>query len=335
MGIKRGRAGALFASPIGFITLGLLLTSCGNGPTTATGLSPNESSSSSQAAETSDLPTPPSSGLPEVRDISDVRLPLDPTEGGPPPPTRSYEDYDVDKRDPASTISVFYGYTGPLYSQLQWDRGMTVLEQTVGVDKTPTWGADLLVRNDSLETVGAIKVEARLIGSDGQSVGTVVAASEVRDARPGEPVPVSLESDVERSAVSEVRWSASASQAPASAERHLTAVFGPPLPYGEREPLRADLYDESKQAAPYPYIAGFDVRPTSKDIDLVDITNVVAWMDDAGRVLEVVPAQHVSDDQTPDDYRYGAGYIAPVADPEVAHEVADAHVLWWGVGWTK
>ncbi len=311
-----------------WVAAGLILAGCGNGVATSPQGAVEESPTPSQAGEASGLPTPPGPGSPEVRDISDVRLPLDNGDGGPPAPVRTYEDYDVDQREPVDTISVFYGYTGPLYSQLMWDRGMTVLEPTVGIDDTATWGADLLVRNDSLETVGAISVEVRLIGGDGQVVGTADATSPVLEARPGEPVPVSITSDVDQSLVSDVKWTTSAKAAPSQTERHLKSQFAPTAyPYGDREPIKTDLYDETGQSPPYPFLQGIAVYPTSNAITVSSMANVLAWMNEKGQVLEVAAAQP--------SMRNGAGFLVTVDNPAEAKGLETAYRLWWGVGYTQ
>lgn len=60
---------------------------------------------------------------------------------------------------------------------------------------------------------------------------------------------------------------------------------------------------------------------------------MTAWLDGRGRIAYVTEAFTSTGDDSPDDFRWGAGYISVVDDPVVAERLSDLAPLWWGVGY--
>ena len=204
--------------------------------------------------------------------------------------------------------------------------------KSIGLEPGTEWVADLLARNDTLETVGTITVTAVLLDDEGQEFGRVQGTSDVPEARPGEPVPVRLTSDTATEQVASVKFEANAGPPSGGTERRLRFIVDPnPAPYGHEEPQQRIDYGERDLDAPLPYLECMAVTPTDKEVTVSDVDNVLAWQDGQGRIVYVAKAFPVSEssmtkfgDQTP--------YCVSVGDPDIAKELMGFATLWWGVG---
>lgn len=291
----------------------LLLAGCGSAPATPR---------AQQDASPQDLPA--------VRDLDDIQIPIDPGPGTPAP--AEPREYDVDAHPASWSHGNYYGYRGPWFSQLQWDRGITVIEPSVfEISDDEMWAANLLVRNDSLVNVGAAVVTADLLDSAGKVLGQASGVSPVSDARPGEPVPVHLQSDVAASQVQSVVYRADA-PAKAPAVRKLDTVTLRTFPYGDREPITLESIAEPQgEGVPRPFTLLTQVTNES-DLPVSDFQVVFAWMNDKDQIV------HISDDAQPVDYgqtleqkQFGQDHVLEVSDPEIARSLNDLYQLTWVV----
>ncbi len=307
----------------------VLVSACGNSPSGSTAA--NGDVEPPDPSPSSTLPLPPE-GMPAIRDVSSLLLPADPGDSIAPGPNRLYVDYDIDRASAWETMASYYGFTGPFYSQLQWDRGITVLDKSLGVEPGRTWTGNVLARNDTLTTVGAITVTATLLDAKGQQLEQVQASTGVPEARPGEPVPVRLVSETQAEQVADVRFEALADAAPTGTDRRLRFIVDDnPAPYGHEEPQERLSYSERGLEPPLPYLECLAVTPTDRDVVLSGIDNVLAWQDGQGRLVYV--AEPFLIDET-DKTTYGdqTPFCVSVDDPLIAKDLTSFATLWWGVG---
>jgi len=295
-------------APIALAVLAATLTACGNAPTSPVQAAPSEATQS-----------------PAVRDLTDLEIPNPPDPGMTQAPAEP-RNYDVDTMSAQDTYGLYYGYSGPWYSQLQYDRGITVLDQSVGGGSGKTWGAFLLARNDTLKDVGRITITATLLDGKGDQIGQASGTSPVPDVRPGEPVAVSLTSDVPIDQVASADYGAFA-EAPSAVQRTLTVEQLQTAPYGDRAPLKTDWWTDTGQA-PYPFVSLLFVKNVSKE-SLTNDHVLVAWFNKNGRVDMVSDATALTEGRTPEQLAYGQEFVVHEDDVTAADVMLNSQPMYW------
>ena len=261
-----------------------------------------------------------------MRDLSGLQIPIPPDPGATPAPAEA-RNYDVDSMSPVDTYGVYYGYSGPWYSQLKWDRGITVLTKSVGRQVGTAWGVFLLARNDTLAEVGRVTVTATLLDDEGHRIRTVTATSAVPDARPGEPVPVAVSAPIPAARVDSVRYTATAS-APQPVERRFSIDQLQTASYGDRQPLATTWWTDTG-AAPYPYVSLLNVTNKS-DHRWTDDHLVVAWFDKSGQVVMLSTAA-VADTKgrTTQQLAYGQDFVVTCTNRTSAQRMDESQPMYW------
>jgi hypothetical protein len=235
----------------------------------------------------------------------------------PPPPTASLK---------------LRGFTGPFYSSTASadpNAAPRVIGQTVTVGNDKTWSAVGLVRNERAADVGVISVAASLRGSDGQIVGTARGDALVPTARPGEPVPFELSSDIDAASVASVLWSATTTAPSQAFDRDIEAGLFTVLDPTRTEPVDDAVFADHGEP-PYPYVADMSVHSLSRQT-LNNVHVLVAWFDTASGALVLKPTDaHLPvPGLTPDLNTWAA---VEIRDPPVALSSSTTDLAIWAYG---
>jgi hypothetical protein len=290
----------------------LMVAACGNG------VSARDSATS-----------PDGSGSPAVRDLSELKVPVE--SDGTPAPASEPRQYDVDKMSAFETFGVYYGYSGPWYSQLQLDTGVTPLERSVLVGSASKWSENLLVRNDTLSDIGDLSVQATLLDDAGRVLDVATSSVSIDGIRPGEPVPVALAATALTSDVADVKYDFRYAKSP-PAYRQLTTVELRSWPYGQED--RSGIPKEIKVDVGDSYLTVINVA-NAGDTSLLDVALWVGWIDSNGRLIHFERAQRIDYGQTPEQASRGGDFYVAVSDPTVAKQLADAQQISWAAGVTS
>lgn len=291
---------------VGLLTT--LLAACGNG------VAPNAASSGQEAP---------------IRDLSDLKIPTQ--EADSPAPLQGERIYDVDKLSANATFADYYGYDGPWYSQLQWDTGFTILGKSVYVDPaSETWSANALVRNDTLTRAGVVVVRATLKDAAGKTLGMAEGVSPVLDARPGEPVPIHLESDVRASDVVEVSY-ATGAEPPNDEYRQIEIMELRAWPYGDRPAIDEKFLSEDQGQGPLPYVSLlFATNEGEQFVSDYDVT--IGWISQSGELVHFRTASPSASEQTADQRNVGREYMIVESDRALATKLQDLQQVRWVTG---
>ncbi len=109
------------------------------------------------------------------------------------------------KTDPDSFKSLL-GYSGLFYNTEELDGHPKVLSNTLYEWPQETWKVSGLVRNQSCDTVHISTLGAKLLGVRGEVLQVVEAVYPVKDLRPGEPGPFTVEAPIQSESVKAVQW---------------------------------------------------------------------------------------------------------------------------------
>lgn len=210
---------------------------------------------------------------------------------------------------------------------------LTLLDPTITVTTVGSWRATGLARSERADVVPGVRVTAVLVGADGTVLETVTADSPVAPVRPGEPVPFSLVATTPASAVARVQWAVAPIDAPVTGGRDLElATF---WTRATDAGGRVDLYLHHDPAAgPLPHLVYGSATNTGGAV-LTQPSVALAWLDDAGRVVTVTTTPVAAPDGGP-AASLGPGqagdFLASVADPAVAAQLAGLTPMLWGMG---
>ena len=294
--------------PVFAAAIFLLLTACGNAP-------PSGDGPQAEGTQTA-----------AVRDLSALKVPVE-TVGTPAPATEPRQ-YDVDKLSARETFGVYYGYSGPWYSQLQLATGVSPLEKSVHVLPGAHWSENLLVRNDTLTDIGALRVQATLLDDAGQTLAKATSRVLIDGIRPGEPVPVALSSHVPTGAVASVEYTFKYTKT-SPAYRQLTTLGLRSWPYGHDD--RSGIPKEIPGDLRNDYLGLVNVT-NAGDVSLSGIALWLGWIDANGRLLHVQRAQRIDYGQTREQASRGGDFFVAVSDPVLAKQLIDAQPISWAVG---
>jgi hypothetical protein len=240
-------------------------------------------------------------------------------------------EYDVDQHRAAWSWAAYYGYIGPWYSQLQWERGAYVIDPSLLEASEGAWSAEMLVRNDSLRTFAGLGVTATLLGQSGEVLDKVSGTSPVLGIRAGEPAPVKLSSDVDASRVAEVAYEATAQPSPPST-RQFEASLIRSFPPGKREPIQLQGLQEPRGLDSYPYTLLYQVKNESGE-DASDFHLVIAWMDDEDRIVFISDgARPVDYGQTAEQRQFLQDLVVRVPPGPLAERLSGLRQLVWVYG---
>ena len=225
------------------------------------------------------------------------------------------------------------GFVGPQYTTDLRRGSLTLLEPTVTVTTAGPWRATGLARSERADTVAGVRVTATLLGPDGAVLERVSADSPVAPVRPGEPVPFTLTATTPAASVARVQWGieAVAGAPTGTRELQLATYWTRPTSAGDR----VDMYLHRDPASgPLPHlvfgsVSGVGSTPAARP------TVVLAWLDGAGRVVAVATSPVSGPDGAP-IATVGPGeaadFLAEVADPGVAAQIADLTPMLWAAG---
>ncbi len=116
-------------------------------------------------------------------------------------------------------FKILYGYQGPYYSTALLDGRVKVLYETVYTWPTPNWKATGMVRNQTRCSAHIRSVTARLVGSEGKTLGIATATVPIADLRPGEPGPITIEAQLPVEEVKSVEWHVDSEEATSPARQ--------------------------------------------------------------------------------------------------------------------
>lgn len=206
-----------------------------------------------------------------------------------------------------------------------------VLDETVTVGDGTTWSAVGLVRNESAAEVGAISVTATLRDPDGKTLDTATADARVPEARPGEPVPFDVRSDVATEDVASIAWSAKAAAPTGPIDRDIESSITDILDPSRKDPVDDGTFMDA-DSSPYPYVAEIFLHSLSDQaIDKPRL--IVAWFDTESGALLSTPTeatvQALGLGLTPDMY---ASATVVVPDPPAEMMAPTTEVAIWGYG---
>lgn len=213
---------------------------------------------------------------------------------GPPDCGASAESLDEalagEGRDATRTLA---GFEGPLFVTDVSGDSVLVLEDTVTAATSGAWQASGLLRNETTSPVLAPVVTATLRAADGTELGQARGEVAVAPVRPGEPVPFTIESDIDAGTVAAVEWAvADTGVEPTGGTRDLELTTYFVEPAGSRDPLGTEIFEESGRG-PFPHVVYGSVTNLA-DVDAPRPTVVAAWLDDGGRVRAVTQSAAVT-----------------------------------------
>lgn len=185
------------------------------------------------------------------------------------------------------------GFVGPHYATDVSAGTVVLLDGTTATATAGPWTATGLVRNDTAGAVTAVVVEVALLDAAGRELGVARDDVPVDPLRPGEPAPFEVESDVAADAVADVRWSITFEPAAAADERLVELVTWWDRRADDPEPVDLYLYRD-EPGAPLPYLL-FGAVTNHGTVALASPTVIAAWLDDAGRVVDVAETAAVTD----------------------------------------
>lgn len=218
------------------------------------------------------------------------------------------------------------GFIGPHFAPQVKGTAVEVLEGSLNVAATGAWQAMGLVRNETLEDVGAVVVTVSLFSKDGEHLENSSAEVSVSPLRPGEPAPFRISASVDAAQVGRIEWSVKAGSPKRRVSREFLIQPYRQMPYGEaifRGVERAD--------PPYPYVLAAGFRNLGARVREANL--VVAWLDSAGRVVWMETA--ALDPQTLRDIpRGGAANFSnlEVFHPRIGPLLAELTQIVWVVG---
>lgn len=242
---------------------------------------------------------------------------------------------DSDEPSPPRFTANYTAYSGSSYSETPTNQ-VVVLTDTVLQKPTTLWAAAGMVRNE-LYQAGAddVVVTAVLKDSAGNTLGSPTTTITEFNLRPGEPAPFTITSSVTAADVASVTWSAAATTVTAPVERQLTSTLWWEQPYAERDPVDLGYYTETapNPPGPLPHLEFGDVTNVGTTA-YTSMRVIGAWLDSAGRVLDVVNVPVVDDTGTPIGLYPGqSGQFLVVAnDPATAGVLSDSEFVTWQVG---
>lgn len=242
--------------------------------------------------------------------------------------------------DPAVSPDDFkalLGYSGPLYNPEAQSGSVKVLSGTLRRGAGSSWRMLGLVRNETQATVRDVTVTATLRSIAGDVLGTVSALSPVKGARPGEPVPFSLSSEVSSSAVADVQYSAAGTPGTVPVRDLSTSVLRRE-PFGDRARLDSFPFTDPV-SGPYPYVLFGQIE----NLGTVPVTPtaVGAWLDSDNHVLATAELSRITIAEAADEPVTETGSLGPgeqglflysSSDPDVAPSLADAEFVVWTGG---
>lgn len=216
---------------------------------------------------------------------------------------------------------ILYGYRGAYYNTAILDGRVLVLDKSVYVWPTSKWKVTGMLRNQTRCPVHIRSIYARLLGSEGELLGTATATVPIDNLRPGEPGPFVDEASLAATAVKSVEWRVESAPAPAPSREFEFEISQDAL-----------SLDESH----------YDLEGTihnSSTTSVQEVRVVMAWLDDAGKVFYVDSAKFYSFSNSTQDVdtvgMSGGGaehFRYTLKDSTLALRVADAPGLaLWGV----
>lgn len=240
---------------------------------------------------------------------------------------------DGTRNQPRATT--YYGYTGQSYSTTPTN-GVFVLTSTVLQKSTTLWGASGMVRNE-LYQAGAddVVVTATLYDAAGVTLGQATTTITEFNIRPGEPAPFTVTSSVPAADVASVTWSAAATTVTDPIERPLRSDVLWRVGYVEREPIDMGYYVETAQppGTALPHLIFGEITNDGAET-YGSVRLIGAWLNEDGRVLEVVNVPMTDADGVPIGLYPGQSgqFLVVAGAPESAPALAEAEFVMWQVG---
>ncbi|WP_139492139.1 FxLYD domain-containing protein [Brevibacillus dissolubilis] len=225
-----------------------------------------------------------------------------------------------------NTMVNFLGFQGAYYASEVTGEGVQVIENSLNIAESGDWKALGLVRNETTEVVGQIKVEAVLHGADGSILETVKDKIEVESIRPGEPAPFELKANTPVEQVASIDWNITTDEVKQQAARDLHLKVYYELGFG-----KPDYKGQKREDAPYPYVMSASVNTLDRAIKQAELT--AAWIDENGKVLWIEQAK-LDPMFRNGMVEYSAAYFQDivVTDPTVGPKLNQVPYLLWVVG---
>ena len=214
--------------------------------------------------------------LPKLPEIWEIHKQLKKEDFQPQFVGLSEEKTTVDMNDPHQ-IKALRGFVGQNYIVEVQGQSFPVLENSLNIYKQDKWQAKGLVRNETLDTVGTILVEAQLLSQDGKVLETISTESLIKQVRPGEPVPFTMSSLLNGDQVYDVRWSAKSGYKKEAVSREANIMVNYEVPYGV-----AEYKGVKRDDAPYPYVLGTSFDNLSGPLKRAEL--VAVWLNENGKV---------------------------------------------------
>ncbi len=163
-----------------------------------------------------------------------------------------------------------YGYEGPYYNTTHLDGRVVVLNSSVYTWPASTWKAAGMIRNQTRCPMQIRGVSARLLGPQGELIGTATATLPIDTLRAGEPGPFVIAAPVGANKVVSVEWHVDSTIAPSPARQFDFNIW----------------YNAASPVDGYAYKLYGSVTNKSTT-SYRDTSVVVAWLDSGNRVLYV------------------------------------------------
>lgn len=226
----------------------------------------------------------------------------------------------IHKAEPDET-KLLLGYYGPYYNVKDLNGEVIVLKKTIRTGNgNDLWKATGIVRNQSCQAIHIDSIEAEAFDSRGESLGIALAAVSVKELRPGEPAPFTVEANLPLATVGSVLW----------------RVNSRPISRLDNH-LRINVY-ENRQAEGQSLYSLFGSLTNTSNETLSKVSVVAAWLDSQGRLIYLAyPKMRSAKDPLKTKSEVSLApkgvedFVYTTNDPYVVALLKDSQIALWGI----